>query len=159
MAWSDIWISLKENMIWVCVMFSLFALCVLANIIAGIYYHVRHIGQSWNGSQFLTSVLRMLAIGISTAILAVVATVAPMVLSHLGLMDQDFGKLVSVSLIIGMYIRGIVKYFKEALDTVDNILANRDVVEELQSIPPMVLQQGNDQDQTDATGIRQNNIK
>ena len=40
-----------------------------------------------------------------------------------------------VSMIIGLYVRRIVKYFKEALDTVDNILANRDVVAELQNIP------------------------
>lgn len=38
-------------------------------------------------------------------------------------------------MIIGLYVRRIAKYFKEALDTVDNILANRDVVAELQNIP------------------------
>lgn len=134
MDWIEIWKSLSENLIWVCIMFGMFALCVLANIIAGIYYHVRHIGQNWSQSQLKTSLLRMMAIGLSTAILAVVATVAPMVLSGLGLINEDFSKLISVTLIIGMYIQGIVKYFKEALDTVGNILANRDVVEELQTI-------------------------
>lgn len=135
MNWIEIWKSLSENLIWVCIMFGMFALCVLANIIAGIYYHVRHIGQNWNQLQLKTSLLRMMAIGLSTAILAVVATVAPMVLSYLGLINEDFSKLISVTLIIGMYMQGIVKYFKEALDTVGNILANRDVVGELQSIP------------------------
>lgn len=48
-------------------------------------------------------------------------------------MDENFCKLISVTMIIGMYVPGIVKYFKEALATVDNILTNQDVVEELQA--------------------------
>ena len=48
-------------------------------------------------------------------------------------MNEEFCKLVLVSMIIGLYVRRIAKYFKEALDTVDNILANRDVVAELQN--------------------------
>ena len=140
MIWSEIWKPLSENLIWVCVMFGMFALCVLANIIAGIYYHVRLVGQSWNSLQLWTSILRMMAIGVSTAILAVVSTVAPLILSHLSLMDEDFSRLISVTLIIGMYMKGIIKYFKEALATVDNILSNRDVVEELQTIPPKDLE-------------------
>lgn len=132
MVLGEFFMSLCENLMWVCIMFLLFALCVLANIIAGVYYRVRHIGQSFNRKQLVTSILRMLAIGASTAVLAVVATVAPLVLSHLDLMDEDFGKLVSVTLITGMYVRGIVKYFKGALDTLDNILSNRNIVEELQ---------------------------
>ena len=136
MNWSDLWKSLSGNLICVSIMFGLFALCVLANIIAGIYYRVRHIGQDWDGSVFASSILRMLAIGVSTAILAVVATVAPVALSCLGLMDEGFSKLVSITLIIGMYVRGIVKYFKEALETIGNILENRDVLEELQTAPP-----------------------
>ena len=82
----------------------------------------------------------MLAIGVSTAILAVVATIGPIALSSLGLMNEEFCKLISVSMIIGMYVRGIVKYFKEALATVDNILENRDVVEELQDDLPEEIQ-------------------
>lgn len=141
MDWSDMWNSLSGNLVCVSIMFGLFALCVLANIIAGVYYHVRHIGQNWDSSQFASNILRMLAIGVSTAILAVVATVAPMALSCLGLMDEKFSKLVSITLIIGMYVQGIVKYFKEALETIGNILENRDVVEELQTAPPEEPQQ------------------
>ncbi|MBT9779349.1 hypothetical protein GPL15_22990 [Clostridium sp. MCC353] len=140
MIWKEIWKPLSENLIWVCIMFGMFALCVLANIIAGIYYHIRLIGQTWNSFQLGISILRMLAIGVSTAILAVVSTVAPLILSHLGLMDDDFSRLISVTLIVGMYMRGIVKYFKEALATVDNILSNRDIVGELQTIPPKDLE-------------------
>ena len=77
----------------------------------------------------------MPAIGISMAIPAVVTIIVPLILSYLGLMNEDFCKLVLVSMIIGLYVRRIAKYFKEALDTVDNILANRDVVAELQNIP------------------------
>lgn len=134
MAWNELWVPLCKNLAWVGVMFLLFVLCVLANIIAGTYYHTRHIGEKWSKAQFMTSILRMMAIGVSTALLAVVATVAPLVLSRLGLINEDFGKLVSVSLIIGMYVRGIIKYFKEALEEVDHILENRNVVEEMQTI-------------------------
>ena len=140
MAWGEVWKSLSENLIWVSIMFAMFALCVLANIIAEIYYQVRQIGKKWNCLQLVSSILRMMAIGVSKAILAVVATVAPIVLSSLGLMNEEFCKLISVSMIIGMYVRGIVKYFKEALTTVDNILANRDVVEELQDALPEDIQ-------------------
>lgn len=140
MEWSHLWRSLGGNLVCVSIMFGLFALCVLANIIAGVYYRVRHIGQDWNRSQFVSSILRMLAIGVSTAILAVVATVAPVVLSCLGLMDEGFSKLVSISLIVGMYVQGIVKYFKEALETIGNILENRDVVKELKTAPPEDIQ-------------------
>lgn len=141
MDWSGLWKSLSGNLICVSIMFGLFALCVLANIIAGIYYRVKHIGQDWDSSQLASSILRMLAIGVSTALLAVVATVAPVALSCLGLMDEGFSKLVSITLIIGMYVKGIVKYFKEALETIGNILENRDVVAELQTAPPEEPQQ------------------
>lgn len=135
MNWNEIWMSLSENLIWVSIMFGLFALCMLSNISAKVYYQVRHIDQDWNSVQLTTSILRMPAIGISTAMPAVGATIAPLILSYLGLINKEFCKLISVSMIIGMYVRGIVKYFKEALDTVDYILANRDVVIELQNIP------------------------
>ena len=136
MIWSELWTPLRENLLWVCAMFGLFALCVAANIVAGIYYHVRHIGQCWNKTQLLNSILRMLAIGVSTAILAVVATVAPLILSSLGLINEDFSRMVSVTLIIGMYVKAIVRYFKEALATVGNILENQDVVAQLQPSQP-----------------------
>ena len=140
MKWIEVWEALRENLIWVGIMFGMFALCVLANIIAQVYYQIRQIGQKWNCSQLASSILRMLAIGVSTAILAVVATIGPIALSSLGLMNEEFCKLISVSMIIGMYVRGIVKYFKEALATVDNILENRDVVEELQDDLPEEIQ-------------------
>lgn len=93
--------------------FLLFSLCVLANIFINTYNNVENLKQCFELKRLLCGIKKMICIGISTALLSIVASAIPYI-PILGNMfeTQELKEAISFLIIIGLYARAIVKYFK-----------------------------------------------
>lgn len=121
-----------SNLEMVCIAFVVFIFAVLANIFGSCYYNTHTLKEDWSTSKFFDGILKMLIIGITTGILAIIATILPYILSMSGVIITDEMKQIyTVVAIFGLYTNGILRYYKEAFSTTKEIIENRNIVEDI----------------------------
>lgn len=124
--------EMLSNLQMVGIAFVVFAFAVLANIFGSCYYNTHTLKEDWSTSKFLDGILKMVVIGLTTGILAMVATALPYVLSMAGVtITDEMEQIYTVVAILGLYANGILKYYREAYSTTKEIIENRDIVEDV----------------------------
>lgn len=124
--------EMMANLQMVGIAFVVFAFAVLANILGSCYYNTHTLKESWSTSKFFDGILKMIVIGLSTGVMAMVATVLPYVLSMAGItITEEMEQIYTVIAILGLYANGILKYYKEAYTTTKEIIENRNIIEDV----------------------------
>lgn len=114
-----------DNIYIVLAFFGLFAICVIADIIAKTFYNVNNVGESFSIEKFMTGIVRMLCVAISASLLACVVGIIPPVLAMAGLeMTEEMISLFTIAGMAVIFLNGIVKYFKSAYETINKIITN-----------------------------------
>ena len=114
-----------DNVYIVLAFFGLFAICVIADIIAKTFYNVNNVGESFSIEKFVTGIVRMLCVAISASLLASVVGVIPPVLAMAGIeMTEEMISLFTIAGMAVIFLNGIVKYFKSAYETINKIITN-----------------------------------
>ena len=114
-----------DNVYIVLAFFGLFAICVIADIIAKTFYNVNNVGESFSIEKFVTGIVRMLCVAISASLLASVVGVIPPVLAMAGIeMTEEMISLFTIASMAVIFLNGIVKYFKSAYETINKIITN-----------------------------------
>ena len=119
------------NLLYIGAAFGIFALCVIANIIVSIYENTNIFNEPFSTTKFITGIIKMLSVGLTTAILAVVMTLLPYLLSQTGFnIPENIENIFTFGSIIALYYEAIKKYFLEAYNSIKNILENKNVLGE-----------------------------
>lgn len=118
-----------NNLLYISIAFGVLVLCVVANISASVYYNVARLHERLNFTKFINGVLKMCAIGVTTAILAIVVTLVPYLIELTGVIIPEIANEVfTIGSIILLYFSAIKKYFLEAYNTIKNILENESII-------------------------------
>jgi hypothetical protein len=121
------------NLKYVCLGFGIYSLCVIANIIASTYYNTSKLKEEFKLNRFIDGIFKLFCIGISTAILAIVATMIPTIIKIFGIVIPDGVEITyTVGTILALYFNAIKKYYTEAYTTVKDIMENKDIVDDSQ---------------------------
>ena len=119
-----------KNLIIVMSFFGVFVLCVLADILAKTFYNVNNLGEEFDSKKMLMGFLRMLCIAIASAVLAFVISIVPSLIPMVGIaLSEETVTLFSVATISGVYLNGIIKYFRSAFDTINKIITGEKFIE------------------------------
>ena len=119
-----------NNLLYISIAFGILIVSVLAKIFAKTFYNISTLKEKFDINKFLIGFLKMLAIGISTALLAIVVTLVPYLLQMAGLnIPSNVEDVINVGAVILLYFNGIKKYSVEAYDTVKDILENKNLDE------------------------------
>lgn len=122
---------LLNNLCAIGIAFGIYILCVLANICASVYYNTQKVGQKLNFKKFINGIYKMLSIGATTALLAVVVTFIPYV-PYLGdIIPADSKDFICITGVVILYGKAIIKYFIEAYQTENDILNNRNILDDI----------------------------
>lgn len=120
-----------KNLVTVMSFFGVFTLCVLANIIAKTFYNVNNLKEKFSIVKMISGLLKMLCVASASAVLSFVISLVPSLIPMAGLaLSDEAVTLFSVATIAGVYLGGIVKYFKSAFETITNIINGEDFFKE-----------------------------
>jgi hypothetical protein len=123
---------LFNNLAYIGIAFCIFALCVVANITIKTYFNTCLLNQGFSISKMTNGIIKMLSIGITTALLAVIVTLVPAIpFITWGDTATDIFCIGSVILLYGEVI---LKYFKEAYTATRDILNNRNIIDDIEII-------------------------
>ena len=121
-----------NNLVAVGIVFGIYVLAAFCYIVVSTYYNIIDTKEeSFDGKKMKQGIVKMVSLGISSALLAIVATLIPQYLLDfaidLGLdIGADTQSIVTVAAIILMYKNAIISYFKGTMDVIAKIL-NRDI--------------------------------
>ncbi|MEG0899813.1 MAG: hypothetical protein RSF40_08920 [Oscillospiraceae bacterium] len=119
------------NLQYIGIAFGIFSLCVIANVIASLYHNTRMLKNKFDLVRFGDGFLKMITIGATTAILAIIVTLIPYMFGIVGVnIPEDISKLFTIGAIVMLYWKGIQKYYIEAYNTENDILENRNIIED-----------------------------
>jgi hypothetical protein len=125
------WQLLLSNLTYIGVAFGVFALCVIANIVVSVYYNTNNLGEVFEGKRLLSGLIKMLSVGITTAILAIVATILPVVIEEFGVdVPSDVQNTYTIVAVVALYIGAILRYYKQAYITTKEILENKNILDD-----------------------------
>ena len=117
-----------QNFVIVMSFFGVFVLCVLADIMAKMFYNVNNLHEEFSWQRLFTGLIRMLCVCVSSAILSFVISLVPSLIPMVGIaLSDEIVSLFSVATVAGVYLGGIVKYFRSAFETVSKIINNEKV--------------------------------
>ena len=120
-----------NNLLYIAIAFGILALCVIANIVASVYHNSANLKESFEWKRFFNGVIKMFSIGFTTAILAIVVTLLPYLISLTGVViPEEANAVFTIGSIMLLYFNSIKKYFLEAYKTVKDILENKNVIED-----------------------------
>lgn len=102
------------NLMNIGIAFGLFALCVAANIIVSIFKNIKQFNEQWDRDRFFEGLLKMLSVGVSTAILSLVVTIIPYVPILSELFSSEGQEIFGQAAIILLYANAIRNYFTKA---------------------------------------------
>ena len=113
-----------ENLYQIAVAFGIFALSVIANIIVSTYYNTRKLKQSFNAKRLFDGLLKMICIGLGSGLMAIIVMLAGQFL------PDTTSEIMTIATLLSTYGVAIIKYFTEAYTTFQDILTNRDIIED-----------------------------
>lgn len=146
-------VEMMTNLQMIGIAFVVFAFAVLANILGSCYYNTHTLKERWSTSKFFDGILKMVVIGLSTGVMAIVATALPYVLSMAGItITNEMEQIYTVVAILGLYANGILKYYKEAFSTTKEIIENRNIVEDVDEQIKVTFSDKEINDTTEAVG-------
>jgi hypothetical protein len=124
------WQVILQNITYVSIAFGIFFICVIANIIASVFYNTNNLKQVFDVKRLFTGFIKMISVGITTAILAIVASLLPIVIQIFSIDIPDNVENTYTVIAIGLlYFNAIRKYFTEAFNTIKEILENKEMIE------------------------------
>jgi len=122
---------LGQNLTYIAYAFGIFVVCVTANIIIKTYFNTDKLNQNFDTKKLFRGIKKMLAIGITTALLAMVVTLIPYV-PYLNVMFTDeLSQMFCLGSVIALYGNAIIKYWKDAHTTTKDILENRNIIDDV----------------------------
>ena len=119
-----------NNVIYVFYAWLIFALCVVANVISKTYYNTHNMKQLFNAKKWWNGLRKMGSIGLSTALLSVVASSLPYIPVVDNIISSEYKDSISILTIFSLYAYLIAKYFIEATKTNLHIAQNNNIVED-----------------------------
>jgi len=119
-------VSLIENLKIIGIIFGIFALCVIANILIKTYYNVFDLEHKFSWKRFLYGIIKMIIVGVTTGILCIVTTVIHYIPILENLIDTPEGKVLANNItIVGLYFVGIVRYFTDTLKGLGDVMKSK----------------------------------
>lgn len=108
----------------IAIWFVFFCLTVVANIIAKTFYNVHNAGQVFEAKRFLSGFVKMLAIGVSSALLGLVASAIPEALRVMPILEisDELTNAASILVIIAVFANATLKYFKSAIESIKDVV-------------------------------------
>ena len=95
----------------------------LANMILGLYYNTTVSGETFDSKKLLSGALKLLTVAFGTALISVVVSVFPVYLTKYGIeIQEDAISTFSVIVIATIYAASIIKYIKECISKLTDIL-------------------------------------
>jgi len=111
--------------------FGIYVMCVTANITASCYYNTKKLRQPFDIHKLMDGIVKMLSVGITTALLAMVITLIPYVPYLENMFTEDGSKLFCLTAILLHYVSAIKKYYLKAYQTTQDILENRSIIDDI----------------------------
>lgn len=125
-------LEITNNLQVIGVAFGIFIIAVLANMVASCYHNTHALKENFSTAKLFDGIAKMLSIGITTALLAVIATALPFVLDMASVtMEEGVKEIYTVGAVLALYGKGILKYYKEAYQTENDIMENGNIIEDL----------------------------
>lgn len=119
-----------KNLMIVASFFGVFVLCVLADIIAKTFFNVSNMKEDFSVERLVKGLLRMVCLAVSSAILSFVISTIPSLIPMVGIeLSEEVVVLFSIATVAGVYLNGIIKYFKSAFDTINRIINDEKLFE------------------------------
>lgn len=104
---------------------GLFLMAYVANIALGAWQSVKVNGFDFDWVLILNSLIKYIVMGLGIALLSIVVTVIPEYVTYIGIeIDPSLLEGVTNAVIIGAFLTATVRYAKDAIDKVINILGN-----------------------------------
>ena len=95
----------------------------LANTILGMYFNVKVSSEAFDKKRLLKGVLKLFSVCIGTALVSIVITLFPEYLNTYGIgIGEENIETFSIIVIAGLYAVSIVKYIKECIGKLTEIL-------------------------------------
>lgn len=103
----------------------LFLCSYLANIILGAWKNISLNGENFNWNLILQSIVKFCVLGIGVGLLSIVLSIIPMYLTYIGIeIGAETMDTVDSMVIISSFATATIKYIKEAILKVKDILGN-----------------------------------
>jgi uncharacterized protein YacL len=113
---------------------GLFMVCVLANITASVYYNTKTLKQDFSVAKLVDGLLKMLFIALTAALLSIVISAIPYMPYFRDFIAEQYKDVICLASIVFIIAGAVVKYFKEALATLADILENRNIIEDINDV-------------------------
>lgn len=103
---------------------ALFVMAYLANMLLGLYQNICILKNQFNKSKFIDGALKVGAIGLGCALLAIVVVLLPEFATMVGWeIPSDFAEVFQALAVIGIFLYSTCKYVADALGKLRNILS------------------------------------
>lgn len=102
---------------------GLFLMAYVANMALGAWQSVKVNGFDFDWALILNSLIKYIVMGLGIALLSIVVTIIPEYVAYIGIeIDPSLLEGATNAVIIGAFLTATVRYAKDAIDKVINIL-------------------------------------
>lgn len=128
--WIEIINQIIENLQNVGMGMALFLVAYLSNMCFSIYVNCKIIGEDFDWSKILDSILKIIAFGLGTGLLCVAVTTIPIFANTVGFeIPKEYTEVFQNLAIIGVFLLSGCKYVLEAWDKMKQILSLKKISE------------------------------
>ena len=119
----DFWQIVLANLQNVGIGLAIFVAAYLSNMSFGLYYNIKILGQEFEWSKILASVLKILAFGVGTCLLTLaISAIVPWAIANGLTIPEEYSTVIQTVAILGICLTGTIKYIVEAFTKMKDIL-------------------------------------
>ena len=122
---NEIYALILDNLEKVGIGVVIFLGAYLANIIFGVWNNVKIEGYEFDWKLIANSIVKFIVLGLGIALLTVIVSLVPMYAQYVGIeIEVETMSIIDSIVIIGGFLTATIRYIKDSLDKLSNILGN-----------------------------------